>query len=63
MPAPELSLSGMRALVCGSTQGIGRAIAFMFARAGAEVTLLARNPERLEQVRRELPTPDRKSVV
>jgi 3-oxoacyl-[acyl-carrier protein] reductase len=58
MPAPELSLSGMRALVCGGTQGIGRAIAFMFARAGAEVTLLARNPERLEQVRRELPTPE-----
>ncbi len=36
-------LKDKRALVCGSTQGIGRAIAVHFANLGAQVILLARN--------------------
>lgn len=48
-------LSGKRALVCGSTQGIGRACAEELARQGAQVVLLARNRERLLQVREALP--------
>jgi 3-oxoacyl-[acyl-carrier protein] reductase len=44
-------LAGKRALVCGSTQGIGRACAVEFARLGARVTLLARNAAALETVR------------
>jgi len=47
-------LSGKRALVCGATQGIGRACAFEFARLGASVTLLARNEEALRRVRDEI---------
>jgi len=47
-------LSGKRALVCGSTQGIGRACAFEFARLGARVTLLARDEAKLRNVRDEL---------
>jgi 3-oxoacyl-[acyl-carrier protein] reductase len=47
-------LSGKRALVCGATQGIGRACAFEFARLGARVTLLARNEEDLRRARDEL---------
>ncbi len=47
-------LAGKRALVCGSTQGIGRACAFEFARLGASVTLLARNEARLRRVREEI---------
>ena len=35
-------LQGKRALVCGSTQGIGRACAMELARRGAAVTLVAR---------------------
>lgn len=50
----DLNLSGRRAVVCGSTQGIGRAIAIQLAKMGAEIILLARNPERLESVVREL---------
>ena len=52
----DLNLSGRRAVVCGSTQGIGRAIAIQLAKMGAEIILLARNPERLESVIRELAT-------
>lgn len=49
------SLAGRRALVCGSTQGIGRASAEALAQAGAQVVLLARNAGRLEAVRDLLP--------
>lgn len=45
------SLAGKRALVCGSSQGIGRAAAAALAAAGATVTLLARNRVALEAVR------------
>ena len=50
----DLSLKGRRALVCGSTQGIGRAAAIELAQLGAEVILLARNEERLGSVASEL---------
>lgn len=50
-----ISLQGRRALVGGSTQGIGRASAEALARAGAEVVLLARNREELRAVRDALP--------
>jgi 3-oxoacyl-[acyl-carrier protein] reductase len=40
-------LRGRHALVCGGSEGIGRAAAEAFAAAGADVTLLARGAERL----------------
>lgn len=52
----NLDLAGKRALVCGSTQGIGRASAMELAGLGAHVTLLARNREKLEQTVASLPT-------
>ena len=55
-PAVDMhSLKGKRALVCGSTQGIGRAAAIELASRGAAVTLFARDPVALERVRAELP--------
>ena len=42
------SLSGLNALVCGSTSGIGLAVAQEFAVSGASVTLFARNVEKLK---------------
>lgn len=51
----DLELTGRRALVCGSTQGIGRAAAAELALLGCGVTLLARSVEALERVRAELP--------
>jgi 3-oxoacyl-[acyl-carrier protein] reductase len=43
----NLDLTGKQALVCGSTQGIGRASAIELAKLGASVTLLARDEQRL----------------
>lgn len=51
----NLSLSGKRALVGGSTQGIGRASAIVLARLGATVTLIARNPDALAETAEALP--------
>lgn len=48
-------LTGLRALVCGSTQGIGRATALALAEGGAAVTLLARHPGRLAETLALLP--------
>jgi 3-oxoacyl-[acyl-carrier protein] reductase len=47
----NVSLEGKVAVICGSTQGIGRAIAMEFAQAGASCMLLARNKETLEEVK------------
>ncbi len=51
----DLNLTGKNALVCGSTQGIGKASAMELASLGANVTLLARNEEALKAVVNELP--------
>ncbi len=54
----DLNLSGRTAVVCGSTQGIGKAAALELAQLGASVVLVARNQEKLEAVLQELPTPN-----
>lgn len=46
----DIALEGRHAVVCGSTQGIGKAIALEMARLGARVSLLARDKDRLEEV-------------
>ena len=46
-----VSLEGKTAVVCGSTQGIGKAIAEEFAMSGASVILIARDEEALKSVR------------
>lgn len=43
-------------MVCGSTQGIGKAAAIGLAEEGADVTLIARNEEKLKSVLKELPS-------
>lgn len=50
----NLGLQNKNALVCGSTQGIGKASAVLLAKEGANVTLLARNEEQLKIVLQEL---------
>lgn len=51
----QLDLSGRHALVCGASQGIGRASAIELAGLGASVTLLARSADKLEAVANALP--------
>ena len=57
----NLDLTGKRALVCGSSQGIGRAAAMELASMGASITLVARNEEKLQQVIEHLPADDTES--
>jgi gluconate 5-dehydrogenase len=47
MYAPSFNLAGRRALVTGSSQGIGLALAAALGAAGARVTLNGRDPARL----------------
>lgn len=51
----NLDLKNKRAVVCGSTQGIGKAVAMELAGMGANVTLIARNEESLKKTKAELP--------
>ncbi|MCF6349670.1 MAG: SDR family oxidoreductase [Flavobacteriaceae bacterium] len=51
----NLNLDNKNALVCGSTQGIGKATAIALAQLGANITLIARNSTKLQQVITELP--------
>ena len=52
----NLDLRGRRALVCGSTQGIGRACAMELADLGASITLIARDEDKLKATQAQLPT-------
>lgn len=51
----DLKLQHKNALVCGSTQGIGKATAIALAKEGVNVTLVARNEEKLKLVLADLP--------
>lgn len=51
----DLDLSGRHALVCGGSEGIGRAAAQELALLGADVTVLARRADALREVADALP--------
>lgn len=57
----DLNLVGKTAWVCGSTQGMGLAIAQQLAEQGATVVLLARNAEKLATVVKTLSTENHQS--
>ena len=50
-----ISLKGKKALVGGSSGGIGKAIAVQLAESGASVTLMSRSEEKLKKIVNELP--------
>ena len=49
------TLLNKKALICGSTDGIGKATALMMADQGCEVTLFARNKNKLQTTLEKLP--------
>ena len=50
----NLDLKNKNAIVCGSTQGIGEASAIELAKLGANITLIARNENKLLDVLNDL---------
>ena len=52
----NLSLNNKHAILCGSTDGIGKASALLMAQRGASITLVARNQKKLDQTLSELST-------
>lgn len=56
----NISLSGKSAIVCGSTQGIGKASAMALAQLGASIIAVARKEEDLKALINELPSTGQK---
>lgn len=52
----KIDLQHKKALIGGSSRGIGRAIAQQLAASGASVTLMARSGDKLKSLLKELPT-------
>ena len=52
----KISLKNKHAIVCGSTNGIGKATAFLLAKNGCELTLVARNQNKLDETCSQLNT-------
>ena len=46
---PSFRLDGRVAVITGASEGIGRAFALAYARAGAEVVLVSRRREKLTE--------------
>lgn len=59
----DTNLTGKHAVVCGSTQGIGKAAALALANLGASITLVARTEEKLKTTLEELPKNDRNDYI
>jgi short-subunit dehydrogenase len=57
------TLSGKRAILTGASSGIGRALAVELARNGTQLVLAARTAEPLDELARNLTTPDQKAYA
>ena len=59
----NLEIENKKVLVCGSTQGIGKATAIALANEGVNVTLIARNKSSLEAVINDLPNSSKHNYI
>jgi NAD(P)-dependent dehydrogenase (short-subunit alcohol dehydrogenase family) len=59
----DIRLDGRSAIITGGSKGLGLAMARAFAEAGADVAILARRPEPLEEARRSLAAAARAKIL
>src|SRR2546428_9632224 len=59
----DLGLAGRVALVCGSTKGLGRAVAKALAQEGARVAINGRHQDSVERVAQQLEAETTRTVV
>lgn len=59
----NIDLKGKHAVVCGSTQGIGKESALALSKLGASITLVARNETKLKAVLKELTPNDKNDYI
>ena len=57
----NLDLKNKNAMICGATAGIGKATAMQLAAMGANVTIVARNEQKLKATIALLPTQDQQT--
>ncbi len=50
----DIRLDGKAALITGGSQGLGKGMALKFAESGADIAILARDPEALESAKSEI---------
>ena len=58
----KFNLKDRRAIITGASSGIGRALAIELARKGADMVLLARRADRLEEVAAEVAKLNRRAI-
>lgn len=53
-PLPKKSIDGKHVVVIGGSSGIGKSVAILAAKKGANVTIIARNEEKLNEAQKEI---------
>ena len=58
-----MDFKGKKAVITGSSQGIGKGVAIALAKEGADIVLVSRNVPKMEEVKKEIEALGRKAAV